>query len=128
MYEYSHYPLHVIATGWGLTDSNGRSTELLKKVELAAFTLQECRTHQRSNRRMQNGVAASQLCYGDKSHRRRDTCEGDSGGPIQVERYYRHYDIVGVTSFGLSICGSKTPAVYTKISYYIPWIHSILIK
>lgn len=75
---------------------------------------------------MKNGVAASQICYGDRSNRNRDTCEGDSGGPIQVQRFYRHYDIVGVTSFGSTVCGGKKAAIYTNVAYYAEWINSIL--
>lgn len=74
-----------------------------------------------------SGIITSQLCAGELNGGK-DTCQGDSGGPIQIVKNnpYCMYDIVGVTSFG-KFCGFKnSPAVYTKVSYYIPWIESIV--
>jgi secreted trypsin-like serine protease len=54
--------------------------------------------------------------------------QGDSGGPLHVRMSepYCMFDIVGITSFG-SICGSRnSPAVYTRVSRFIPWIESIV--
>jgi secreted trypsin-like serine protease len=33
--------------------------------------------------------------------------------------------IVGITSFG-KVCGSLTPAVYTRVSSFVDWIESTL--
>ncbi|RXN20376.1 complement factor D-like protein [Labeo rohita] len=51
------------------------------------------------------------------------SCSGDSGGPLVCGD-----TAVGVTSFGGGKeCNSREqPEVYTKISAYIPWIHSII--
>ncbi|XP_018562107.1 transmembrane protease serine 4-like [Anoplophora glabripennis] len=67
------------------------------------------------------------ICAGS-SIESRDTCKGDSGGPLQVYHDKSQgircmYDIVGVTSFGKS-CGlaKNLPGVYTRVSAYIKWI------
>lgn len=56
--------------------------------------------------------------------------QGDSGGPLQVvlDNPYCMYSVVGVTSFG-KFCGFKnSPAVYTRVSSYVPWIESVVWK
>lgn len=41
-------------------------------------------------------------------------------------KYECMYTQIGITSFG-RMCGTKdTPAIYTRISNYIPWIEQIV--
>ncbi|KAK9737486.1 Trypsin [Popillia japonica] len=64
------------------------------------------------------------MCAGSLQGRG-DTCQGDSGGPLQVKLEGTNlYTVLGVTSFGIK-CG-LLPAVYTRVSYYVPWIESIV--
>ncbi|XP_062533156.1 polyserase-2-like [Armigeres subalbatus] len=74
------------------------------------------------SRRIPDGILESQFCA---SHDTMDTCEGDSGGPIELRRidlYKQEVSlIVGVTSFGTA-CGSGSIGVYTKISNYVDWL------
>ena len=53
----------------------------------------------------------------------RDSCSGDSGGPI-VSREFADdpWYQVGLVSYGTSKCGTGEPGVYTKIQGYINWI------
>ena len=39
-------------------------------------------------------------------HPIQDTCTGDSGGPMTVEKNYRHF-LIGVVSYGNSHCGKE---------------------
>ncbi|XP_067012932.2 venom protease [Anabrus simplex] len=67
------------------------------------------------------------LCFGDKTGKK-DACGGDSGGPLQYQRSspYCMYTVLGVTSFG-NRCGKPDfPSIYTRVSYYVPWIESIV--
>lgn len=53
--------------------------------------------------------------------------QGDSGGPLQVRTTdVTAYSIVGVTSFGPSICGGSTPGIYTRVDKYVDWIESVV--
>jgi secreted trypsin-like serine protease len=56
----------------------------------------------------------------------RDTCKGDSGGPLMKEYYdgvKQFWFVVGVVSYGPRECGSEgVPGVYTKVSSYMDWI------
>ncbi|PSN50157.1 Serine protease snake, partial [Blattella germanica] len=121
-----------IASGWGLTDWIGSkgSDELLK----VALDLQDPSSCNETfapligGRKLAVGVTPeSMLCVGDLNGGK-DTCKGDSGGPLQVEldEPFCMYDVIGITSFG-SICGAKnSPAIYTRVSHYIPWIESVV--
>lgn len=58
-----------------------------------------------------------------------DTCQGDSGAPIQVSHFDAAcvYDVIGLTSYGPPKCGSKNQySVYTKAMYYLDWIEDIV--
>ena len=57
----------------------------------------------------------------------RDTCSGDSGGPLLVKSD-RHSPafLLGVVSFGIKQCGTGVPGVYTNIQNFMPWIRSHL--
>ena len=54
--------------------------------------------------------------------------QGDSGGPLQVRAHSSmcDFDVVGITSFGLGCAKPDTPAVYTRVSKYVPWIESVV--
>ncbi|KAL9706881.1 hypothetical protein quinque_010399 [Culex quinquefasciatus] len=52
------------------------------------------------------------------------TCEGDSGGPLQVKLLHNSRTtpfVVGVTSFG-GVCGTSNPGVYAKVAFFYDWI------
>lgn len=55
----------------------------------------------------------------------KDTCNGDSGGPLQKVDDDGVSSIVGITSFGAD-CGGELPAVYTRVSQYLDWIENIV--
>lgn len=116
------------ATGWGLTSYAGEPSVILQKVKLDLFTNEECtRSYRRQRRRLREGILSDQqVCAGGRN-KERDTCPGDSGGPLQIYRFREHLSgVVGVTSFGLG-CGTiGIPGVYTRVSYYVSWIESIV--
>ena len=87
---------------------------------------EECRsTYKVANVRLGGG----QLCAGGEKGR--DSCRGDSGGPLMTISIDKNRDVhwyaAGVVSFGPSPCGMENwPGVYTKVSKYVPWIVSQL--
>lgn len=57
----------------------------------------------------------------------KNTCEGDSGGPLQIVGDHKKIaTIVGITSTGLLCDYIKAPAVYTKVAYFLDWIEKIV--
>lgn len=72
-----------------------------------------------------NGVHKSQYCVYDSEHMN-DSCDGDSGGPLQlIEPNSNLVQIVGIVSFGIS-CGTSLPSIYTRVAYYLYWIETIV--
>lgn len=63
-----------------------------------------------------------QLCAGGDYNI--DSCTGDSGGPMMVQRLY--WTLEGVVSFG-NRCGLEDwPGVYTRVSSYMDWIRATI--
>ncbi|XP_053685947.1 serine protease snake-like [Sabethes cyaneus] len=122
---------HLTAIGWGRLGYYGDQPAELHEVDLPLVDQNECNRLLSSppSRRLRQGVLPSQICAGELTGGK-DTCEGDSGGPLQVRSQDPscRYDIVGITSIG-GICGTaRKPGVYTRVSYYIQWIDSIVWK
>ncbi|CAG9568397.1 unnamed protein product [Danaus chrysippus] len=57
----------------------------------------------------------------------RDSCKGDSGGPLiqpfynQEKKVYYFYQI-GVIAYGRYCADAGYPGVYSRVTYYMPWI------
>ncbi|ALC46204.1 CG18420, partial [Drosophila busckii] len=112
---------NFIATGWGDTKLAGRASTRLLKVELNNYG-NACSTA-RDIEELPNGFNQStQLCLGSSEHK--DTCNGDSGGP--VFRYNGHrpckYYVMGITSIGIGCGEPDVPTIYTRVHFYLDWI------
>ncbi|XP_065171091.1 serine protease snake-like isoform X2 [Atheta coriaria] len=116
------------ALGWGETSYNGPTADHLQLMQLqeADFTVCKNAYLNAGERRLEHGVDNdSQMCAGKGDV---DTCSGDSGGPLQIPNKMNDtgFTVIGITSFGKK-CGLTTkPSVYTRVSYYIEWIESIV--
>ncbi|XP_058818845.1 uncharacterized protein LOC131681810 isoform X2 [Topomyia yanbarensis] len=115
------------ATGWGRTGFAQEQTPVLLKVVLKPISKQQCSEFYSNitTRKLRSGLQDQHLCAIDD---RMDTCEGDSGGPLQIKLMHNSKVtpfIVGITSFG-SACGTSTPGVYTRIAGYQDWIVSTM--
>ncbi|XP_044582558.1 trypsin-4-like [Cotesia glomerata] len=62
-------------------------------------------------------VTPRQLCYGYKEGGR-DTCKGDSGGPL----FNRDKILIGITSWGDDCAQSNSPGIYTDVQLIKDWI------
>lgn len=121
----------AIATGYGAKRHGGEMNTDLMKVRLDILDNDVCVNYfneddDEDDPESNVVINDNQMCIG--SHESgKDTCQGDSGGPVQItvanETCVSH--IIGVTSFGSSVCGGdNTTAVYTRVSAYIDWIVS----
>lgn len=129
-YMQSTTPQKVIATGWGQINHAGPLSPDLLKVILEVTPATQCKSNYASAAKSQlpNGILDdSQMCAGYASGEK-DTCTGDSGGPIQIphSKYSCMYKQVGVTSFGKKCAEQNSPGVYTRVSNYLPWIEQIV--
>ncbi|XP_042562309.1 elastase-1-like [Clupea harengus] len=108
-------------SGWGLTSTRGRISNLLKYAYLPIVSHRVCR------RRSWWGstVKSSMVCAGGDG--RRSGCQGDSGGPLNCI-VGRRWVVHGVTSFGSSRgCNiRRKPTVFTRVSAHMRWIRSVI--
>ncbi|XP_025198707.1 venom protease-like [Melanaphis sacchari] len=123
-------PQKVVATGWGQILHKGPVSPDLLKVDLEVIPASQCKSNYASSAKSQlpNGILDdSQICAG-YARGEKDTCGGDSGGPIQIPHsdYTCMYKQIGVTSFGKKCAEENSPGVYTRVSKYIPWIEQIV--
>ncbi|XP_048487345.1 phenoloxidase-activating enzyme isoform X1 [Plutella xylostella] len=119
--------LRLLTAGWGATDERHSDSAIKLHVALPYVTLQQCQSLY-SMERGSLQLSQGQMCAGGEKGK--DSCKGDSGGPLMYENRSErslsgYFEIVGVVSFGPRICGQeKIPGVYTKVSEYLSWIRS----
>nr|CAD7402476.1 unnamed protein product [Timema poppensis] len=118
------------AIGWGNIDFAEDPSDILLKVSLSIIPNNQCNQMYHSESKtneLAQGILPSMLCAGELAGGK-DTCQGDSGGPIQISNKNNHciHYIIGVTSFGKFCAGKNAPGVYTRVSYFLPWIESIV--
>lgn len=53
--------------------------------------------------------------------------QGDSGGPLLLYVPSRQWVQVGIVSFGNKCAEPGYPGVYTRLTRYMPWIHTNMI-
>lgn len=121
----SYTDKNLFVAGWGKTE-NASESNIKLKLAIPVNAPEVCtKTYSQANVQLGNG----QICAGGKKGR--DSCRGDSGGPLMsieaspdgVVNWYS----IGVVSFGPSPCGmANWPGVYTKVANYVPWIVSKL--
>lgn len=108
----------LTAAGWGRTET-GEPSDTKLKVILEITEPRSCSTVYRPA-----GIelSSSQLCAGGEKGK--DTCTGDSGGPL-MQRVGARWILYGIVSFGPKQCARKgVPGVYTNVVKYIEWIES----
>ncbi len=104
------------ALGWGDTQASPRYPTELQMVDLNLVSLSSANRHYGGNldRRHLAAMTAG-----------KDTCSGDSGGPLFDE------DggpggvplLVGLTSYGIR-CASSYPGIYANVGNFAGWIHT----
>lgn len=106
------------AAGWGRTETATSSPQKLK-VELTVQDLTVCTRQYKNTGAV---LRQSQLCVGGL--RGKDSCSGDSGGPLMVQTAGAWY-LIGVVSFGPNKCGTAGfPGVYTNVASFVDWIQA----
>lgn len=111
----------LTAIGWGHTTFAGKDSSWLLKVHLKDFG-NRCLTGTEIEELPRGFNDSSQLCIG--STERKDTCNGDSGGPVlinHVEPRCRHR-VIGITSSGIGCGTPNVPSIYTRVYFYVDWI------
>uniref|UniRef100_A0A3B4B5K7 Peptidase S1 domain-containing protein n=1 Tax=Periophthalmus magnuspinnatus TaxID=409849 RepID=A0A3B4B5K7_9GOBI len=98
--------------GWGVMDEDVADT--LQEVELPIVGLNECRCLNEIS------IPDKTICAGFKEGGR-DSCSGDSGGPLIVQ-LNSIWVQVGVVSFGQGCAHANLPGAYALVPEYQKWI------
>jgi len=121
----------LTVAGWGRTNFQSEDgSSVLQQVKVPIITKEECNRFYSSDRRL-GEIDDGRFCSGGEANR--DSCKGDSGGPIMEGFLLRslvspQQPISRIIQFGLvsvgpAHCGTEgQPALYTKLSYFMPWI------
>nr|2OLG_A Chain A, Pro-phenoloxidase activating enzyme-I [Holotrichia diomphalia] len=106
----------LTVVGWGRTETGQYST-IKQKLAVPVVHAEQCaKTFGAAGVR----VRSSQLCAGGE--KAKDSCGGDSGGPLLAERANQQFFLEGLVSFGAT-CGTEGwPGIYTKVGKYRDWI------
>ncbi|XP_034237241.1 serine proteinase stubble-like [Thrips palmi] len=105
--------------GWGSLRESGPQPAVLQEVNIPVWTNAECR--QKYGNAAPGGIVDTFLCAGQAS---RDSCSGDSGGPLMVNdgRWVQ----VGIVSWGIGCGKGQYPGVYSRVTSFMPWIQKNL--
>ncbi|CAG7642603.1 unnamed protein product [Allacma fusca] len=122
-YSYNAFDgLNGTVAGWGYTTPGGRNSQVLNKIAVPIYSLEDCQEKTVYG----DKVLAGMICAGFEQGGR-DACTNDSGGPLTVEEDGRTI-LVGIVSWGHGCARPKAPGVYTRVTQYIDWINKHMTK
>lgn len=108
-----------VILGWGKkrpTDVHG--TRVLHEAQVSTIQQGVCRRSY-----WQYAITDNMVCAG---RGRRDSCAGDSGGPLLCKDRTMRYFLQGITSFGDG-CGKRGKyGIYTRTAGYVRWMHDVM--
>jgi len=118
--------VNCIATGWGQSKFGGKLDQKLHQTDLSVVDNQQCQKVY--NKVYKIAINSYHICAGavKEASNKTGTCVGDSGGPLQCSLRDGRWYLAGITSFGSGCAKSGFPDVFTRLSYYIPWINGKL--
>ncbi|KAF1576872.1 Granzyme A, partial [Eudyptes moseleyi] len=107
--------------GWGKTHSRlKKPSDTLREVNITVISRQICN----NNHHYKNNpvITDNMICAGAKNGGK-DSCDGDSGGPLRCNNVMR-----GITAFGKTKCGTVDgPGIYTRLTkQYLQWIRKTI--
>ncbi|XP_009991375.1 PREDICTED: cathepsin G-like [Tauraco erythrolophus] len=103
--------------GWGRTSKTRAKTSVLMEVDLKVQSDKVCEKHSK------NYLCQSMICVGDEDGKK-STFKGDSGGPLVCNG--KAHGVVSYVSYGRKYY--LFPNVFTRVSWFIPWIQEELRK
>ncbi|XP_011296143.1 serine proteinase stubble [Musca domestica] len=115
----------AFVTGWGRLYEDGPLPSVLQEVAVPVINNTICESMYRSAGYIEH-IPHIFICAGWKKGGY-DSCEGDSGGPMVLQRESdKRFQLGGVISWGIGCAEANQPGVYTRISEFRDWINQIL--
>lgn len=110
-----------IAIGWGdITPDSRNYPAKLQQVTLPVITNTKC---QEAKELAGVDITENMLCAGYETGGK-DSCSGDSGGPLFIANAVGDPLQIGITSFGIGCALPDAYGVYTRVSRFTDWITS----
>lgn len=102
--------------GWGYTtEGSGKTSDVLMQVDVPVVSLTVCKKSYPS-------VTGQNVCAGYQQGGK-DSCSGDSGGPLFYNKT-GNIQQIGIVSYGKGCAEPDYYGVYTNVYYYRNWINS----
>ncbi|VVC24496.1 Serine proteases, trypsin family, serine active site,Peptidase S1, PA clan,Serine proteases, trypsin [Cinara cedri] len=105
----------AVVAGWGQTVFGGQVSNVLQEVVIPIWEHDQCVSA------FSQPIFKTNLCAASYDGGK-DSCLGDSGGPLQIQRQDGKWTNVGIVSWGISCGELGIPGVYTKVTSYLKWI------
>ncbi|XP_070161406.1 trypsin-1-like [Polyergus mexicanus] len=102
----------VNVTGWGMVKPGGKMSPVLRKISLPIVDRTTCQNRYKKYRSVTDRMICAGYIQGGK-----DSCEGDSGGPLTVNG-----TLYGIVSWGYECSKPFYPGVYTNVADLRWWI------
>jgi len=109
------YKKDAVVAGWGQTVFGGEVSNVLQEVVIPIWEHDPCVSA------FSQPIFKTNLCAASYEGGK-DSCLGDSGGPLMMQRQDGKWTNVGVVSWGISCGEPGIPGVYTKVTSYLKWI------
>ncbi|XP_011701720.1 PREDICTED: serine proteinase stubble isoform X2 [Wasmannia auropunctata] len=112
-------------TGWGRLYDEGPLPSVLQEVAVPVINNTVCESMYRNAGYIEH-IPHIFICAGWRNGGF-DSCEGDSGGPMVIQRARdKRWILAGIISWGIGCAAPNQPGVYTRISEFRDWINQIL--
>ncbi|KAL2719603.1 serine proteinase stubble isoform X1 [Vespula squamosa] len=112
-------------TGWGRLYDEGPLPSILQEVAVPVINNTVCEAMYRNAGYIEH-IPHIFICAGWRNGGF-DSCEGDSGGPMVIQRARdKRWILAGIISWGIGCAVPNQPGVYTRISEFREWINQIL--
>lgn len=107
---------HVLyVSGWGkMNRTDAGAAKTLRRAPVPVLSNAQCN---RLYNPVDNYVTAEMICAGND----KDTCKGDSGGPL-----FGNNTLYGVSSWGRDCGNLRYPGVYGRVDYVLDWIRDTM--
>lgn len=110
----------LFVSGWGSTAVEQMATSPILHYTVIVEMNRDACTH---NYFGAGTITSTMFCAGSKSGKGdRDSCVGDSGGPL-ITHVDGRFKLLGIVSWGLGCANAQYPGVYTYVPAYINWLH-----
>ncbi|XP_017071149.1 trypsin beta [Drosophila eugracilis] len=105
----------VRIAGWGVTkEGSTTASKTLQFIQTRVVKQKKCRSDYRGKASITNYMICARSAG-------KDSCSGDSGGPVT-----RNNDLVAIVSFGYGCARAGYPGVYTAVSSIRQWANNVM--